>query len=208
MSNIQAGINQLISTISSGVGMWRSSASGQAAAATKEADKAQTTAEGYKKTLSNPTAFTGTPQEQEIKRKGIQQLYTASRDSAVSHRLRAVNLQPSQQRVDAYLDSYTNQQQEQQAEQAQNPVAKSTQASKTALTRMAGLGMQQIEQRTARRNFMEYLKGQQTSLGNFGDLPDSIQKQIAKSYSAAERKKLMDEADAEKGRTVKNGGKV
>lgn len=53
-------------------------------------------------------------------------------------------------------------------------------------------------QQKQRRNFMTYLKKQPTSLGvSVGELPEKMQKQIASSYSTAQRKKLMDEMDRE-----------
>lgn len=56
-------------------------------------------------------------------------------------------------------------------------------------------------QKTQRRNFMEYLKKQPSSLGQIGDLDPALQKKIAAAYSPAMRKRLMDAADRE----VKNG---
>ena len=54
-----------------------------------------------------------------------------------------------------------------------------------------------------KRNFMSYLKEQPTSLGGtVGELPLSIQKQLAKQYSPAQRKQLMDTMDRE---SKKNG---
>lgn len=50
-----------------------------------------------------------------------------------------------------------------------------------------------------KRNFMSYLKEQPTNLGGtVGELPLNIQKQLAKQYSASQRKKLMDTMDKEK----------
>ena len=50
-----------------------------------------------------------------------------------------------------------------------------------------------------KRNFMSYLKEQPTNLGGkVGDLPLNIQKQVAKQYSPAQRKKLMNTIDREK----------
>lgn len=47
-----------------------------------------------------------------------------------------------------------------------------------------------------RRNFMDYLKQQPTSLGGkVGDLPPQAQKQIAGQYTRSQRKRLMDMAD-------------
>lgn len=71
------------------------------------------------------------------------------------------------------------------------------------------LAQQQVKNRQEakqeqKRNFMDYLKQQQTSLGKVGDLPENIQTEIAKSYSQADRERLMDEMDKEK---VRNGNK-
>ena len=55
-----------------------------------------------------------------------------------------------------------------------------------------------------KRNFMSYLKEQPTNLGTtVGELPLNIQKQLAKQYSPAQRKQLMDTIDKE--RMNKNG---
>lgn len=49
-----------------------------------------------------------------------------------------------------------------------------------------------------RRNFMDYLSKQETSLGGtVGDLPVSMQKQIAKTYTKSQRRTMMDRMDME-----------
>lgn len=49
-----------------------------------------------------------------------------------------------------------------------------------------------------RRNFMEYLRKQQLQWGGtVGDLPDNLQKTIAKQYSKSDRQKLMNQMDRE-----------
>lgn len=206
MASIQQGINQLISSAAIGIGLSTQSPSGKANTATREAQRAENAAAGYKTTLANPDAFTGTPQEQELKRQGMQELYKSSRDSAVKSRLQALNLHPTQERVDAYLDSYAKQQAEVREENAQSSASRAAQAARQAMDRMRTLGMDQIQQNKTRRNFMDYLKEQSSSLGKVGDLPAKIQKAIAKSYSAAERKKLLDAADEKK--EGKDGRKV
>lgn len=206
MASIQQGINQLISSAAIGIGLSTRSPAGQANAATREAQRAESAAAGYKTTLANPDAFTGTPQEQELKRQGMQALYKSSRDSAVKSRLQALNLNPTQERVDAYLDSYAKQQAEVREENAQNAASRAAQAARQAMVRMRTLGMDQIKQNQTRRKFMDYLKEESSSLGKVGDLPANVQKAIAKSYSAADRKKLMDGAEAKK--EGKNGRKV
>ena len=61
---------------------------------------------------------------------------------------------------------------------------------------------QQEAKKTQRRNFMDYLSKQTTSLdGTVGDLPMPIQKQIASQYSKSQRKTMMDRMDKE----AKNG---
>ena len=58
--------------------------------------------------------------------------------------------------------------------------------------------------KTQRRNFMDYLKKQETSLGGtVGELPPAIQKQIASTYTKSQRKTMMDRMDREAG----NGSK-
>lgn len=61
---------------------------------------------------------------------------------------------------------------------------------------------QQEAKKTQRRNFMDYLAKQPTSLGGtIGELPKSMQKQIASQYSKSQRKTMMDRMDKE----AKNG---
>lgn len=49
-----------------------------------------------------------------------------------------------------------------------------------------------------RRNFMTYLAKQPTSLGGtVGDLPVSMQKEIAKGYSSSQRRTMMNRMDKE-----------
>lgn len=206
MANIQQGINQLIATAAIGAGLYTRSAAGQANAADRAANTSAQAAAGYKKTLADPTAFTGTPEQQALKRQGIEGLYRSARDSAVSSRLKSLNLKPTQARVDSYLNAYAEQQEERQLEEAQK-ADRAAQASQKAMARMRTLGSQQIQQKNTRRIFMDYLKDQPSNLGRVGDLPASVQKQIAKTYSTADRKKLMDEADQKK-QEVKNGRKV
>lgn len=59
---------------------------------------------------------------------------------------------------------------------------------------------QQEAQRKQRRNFKEYLKNLSIA-GNkkVGELPKSAINELAKQYTKSERKKLMDEMDAQKG---------
>lgn len=199
MASIQQGINQLISMTALGAGLYTRSAAGQARTATREANTLSAAAEGYKKTLSEPTSFKGTPEEQELQRQSVQGLYKSSRDSAVKSRLRALNLKPTKKRLESYLNSHAEQQEEIRKESAKNEPSKSVRASKAAMDRMRVLGSQQIQQKNERRNFMEYLKQQNSSLGRIGDLPAEVQKSIAKTYSSSDRKKLMDQEDAKRG---------
>lgn len=67
---------------------------------------------------------------------------------------------------------------------------------------MDRVSRQQDAKKTQKRNFMSYLAQQSTSLGGtVGDLPMSIQKQIASQYSKSQRKTIMDRMDEE----AKNG---
>lgn len=98
------------------------------------------------------------------------------------------------------------------AEQAEKAQAKQTaQAQKQAgIASKQQLAAQRAKQsardaieakKTQRRSFMEYLAKQPSSLGKIGDLDPQLQKKIAKQYTPAMRRKLMDAADKE----VKNG---
>lgn len=62
-----------------------------------------------------------------------------------------------------------------------------------------------MQQKTQRRNFMEYLGKQESSLGKVGDLPQSLQKQIAQQYTRSQRRTLMNKMDRE---SQKNGGNI
>ena len=67
---------------------------------------------------------------------------------------------------------------------------------------MDRVSRQQEAKKTQRRNFMSYLAQQSTSLGGtVGDLPMSLQRQIASQYSKSQRKTMMDRMDKE----AKNG---
>ena len=57
----------------------------------------------------------------------------------------------------------------------------------------------QTEKRKGRRRFSEYLALEPTGYGvTVGQLPKNLQKELAKQYSKAERKELMDRRDAER----------
>lgn len=59
-----------------------------------------------------------------------------------------------------------------------------------------------VAKKTQKRNFMEYLKKEPTSLGGtVGQLSPAVQKQLAKQYNPYQRKTLMDRVDKE----AKNG---
>lgn len=59
--------------------------------------------------------------------------------------------------------------------------------------------VQKEAKKTQRRNFMDYLSKQTTSLGGtVGDLPKDLQKQVASQYSKSQRKAMMDRMDKEK----------
>lgn len=58
------------------------------------------------------------------------------------------------------------------------------------------LAVKQNEKRSTRRNFLEYLKEEPTSLGlSVGQLGKSAQKYIADQYNKKERKEIMDRKD-------------
>jgi hypothetical protein len=58
------------------------------------------------------------------------------------------------------------------------------------------LSAKQEEKRKTRRNFLDYIKEEPTSLGGtVGELDPKLQKAIAKNYSKSERKKIMDRKD-------------
>lgn len=57
---------------------------------------------------------------------------------------------------------------------------------------------QQIVQKQKRRNFMEYLRNEPSSLGGkISDLPVDLQKQIADQYTKSQRRTMMDRIDRE-----------
>lgn len=63
---------------------------------------------------------------------------------------------------------------------------------------MSRVGRQSEAKKTQKRNFMDYLAQQPTSLGGtVGDLPKDLQKQIASQYSRNQRRTMMDRMDRE-----------
>lgn len=91
---------------------------------------------------------------------------------------------------------------EKKAKQAKNGQAdSSTQAGlspqQQAADKAAQSAANAIEaKKTQKRNFMDYLKKQPTSLGGtVGELDPQMQKQIASQYTKSQRKRLMDMAD-------------
>lgn len=63
---------------------------------------------------------------------------------------------------------------------------------------MSRVGRQSEAKKTQKRNFMDYLAQQPTSLGGtVGDLPKDLQKQIASQYSVNQRRTMMDRMDRE-----------
>ena len=67
---------------------------------------------------------------------------------------------------------------------------------------MDRVSRQQETKKTQRRNFMDYLSKQTTSLGGtVGELPMPMQKQIASQYSKSQRRTMMNRMDKE----AKNG---
>lgn len=75
------------------------------------------------------------------------------------------------------------------------------QAKEQAVTKKAqeALKKEQERRRKTRRNFLDYMKDEPTNLGvSFGELESSVQKELAKSYTKTQRKKIMDRMDAMK----------
>ena len=59
---------------------------------------------------------------------------------------------------------------------------------------------QQASMSSQRRNFMDYLAKQTSSLGGkVGDLPKNLQKQIASQYTKSQRTAMMDRMDKQNG---------
>ena len=57
---------------------------------------------------------------------------------------------------------------------------------------------QKEAKKALKRNFMEYLAKQPTSLGGtVGDLPPEAQKQIASQYTKSQKRTMMDKMDEE-----------
>lgn len=62
------------------------------------------------------------------------------------------------------------------------------------------LQTKQEEKRKTRRNFLDYMKDEPTSLGGtFGELDPALQKKIANQYSKSARKKIMNRKDESNG---------
>ena len=75
-----------------------------------------------------------------------------------------------------------------------SPTAKAEQSAQEALK------TEQTRTRKTRRNFLDYIKDEPTSLGvTFGELDPGLQKKLAAAgYSKSERQKIMNRKDAEK----------
>lgn len=81
------------------------------------------------------------------------------------------------------------------AKAAAKPAAKP--AGKTPEQAMASMrtkGQAQIKQR---RRFTDYMANVQTNFGKFKELPPNLQKTVLKSYTVAERQKIMNQMDRE-----------
>ena len=73
------------------------------------------------------------------------------------------------------------------------PTRKAEQSAQEALT------TEQARVRNTRRNFLDYINDEPTSLGvPFGQLDPKLQKKLAATYSKSERQKVMNRKDAEK----------
>lgn len=85
---------------------------------------------------------------------------------------------------------------------AKTKAAAGTKSMKTEVaetTATDSLTTAQEGKRKTRRNFLNYMKDEPTSLGvTFGQLDHKLQKEIAKNYSSSERKRIMDRKDAER----------
>lgn len=86
-------------------------------------------------------------------------------------------------------------------------LASQMQGYRDALTHQRTVGMEQANQHSQqiaqqqtrqKRKFMEYLGREDSSLGRIGDLPENLQRAIAKQYTPSMRKKLMDRMDKER----------
>lgn len=63
-----------------------------------------------------------------------------------------------------------------------------------AMASMRTKGLAQIKQR---RRFADYMANVQTNFGKFKELPPNMQKTVLKSYTSAERQKIMNQMDRE-----------
>ena len=90
-----------------------------------------------------------------------------------------------QKEVDQYLEMYRN-------------ADKKTQEAETKA--QEAVKVKQEEKRNTRRNFLDYMNDEPTSLGGtFKELDPALQKKIISQYSKAERKKIMDRKDTANG---------
>ena len=73
---------------------------------------------------------------------------------------------------------------------------KKTEVAETTAT--TSLTTAQEGKRKTRRNFLDYMRDEPTSLGvTFGQLDKKLQREIAKNYSSSERRRIMDRKDAD-----------
>ena len=84
---------------------------------------------------------------------------------------------------------------------AKNKAAAGTKPKKTEVaetTATESLTTAQEGKRKTRRNFLDYMRDEPTSLGvTFGQLDRKLQREIAGTYSKSERKRIMDRKDAD-----------
>lgn len=83
---------------------------------------------------------------------------------------------------------------------SQNKMAGSSPQAQAAQTAKQSAANAIEAKKTQRRNFMEYLKNEPTSLGGtVGQLPPAMQKQVASQYTKSQRRSMMDRMDREAG---------
>ena len=113
-------------------------------------------------------------------------------ENALDIRERQYQLNPTAKNYDAVMDARTS----------QSTIKEMFSLEERQDQAMARMSEQAQAKKTQRRNFMDYIAKQPTSLGGtVGDLPKPLQKQVASQYTKSQRRTMMDRMDEE----AKNG---
>lgn len=210
MGMIQQSINNAINTASIMTALYAHSPTGQAAAENKRLNKIQKVGE---KAVEDLKAQNPTSSEDILKQKQqLEELQKYKQDSLKKQ----FELNPTKKGYDKLTEAREKgeknmdimnerynaaaEEESRQADFEEQMGNQETDYAQQAAAKTDAARNARSVQKKARRNFMDYLKNMETNLGGtVGGLPKDAQKQIAKNYSSSERRKIMNEADRQKG---------